>query len=182
MILQKKRGFTLIELLVVVVIIAILAAVALPQYQKAARKAQAQEVFLAMDALDKALSAYYLTYGTYLDPDNPNSFREGGTPAEKLEILPPTLKHFYYATNGSATPAASHSFQVGYYELGEHQIYLTGMGYRIEMRWKNGKLIYKHCRYNDAKKGSCADLFPQCGPAEFVDVGSKAWWQSDCDL
>ena len=67
----RLGGFTLIEVLVVVLIIGILAAVAVPQYEKAVWKARAAELRSVTRALATAQEAYFMANGTY-----PKSFDE----------------------------------------------------------------------------------------------------------
>ncbi len=93
-------GFTLIELLVVVLIIGILAAVAVPQYQKAVYKSRMTEALVLADALQKGFTAHILAngitheYDTYLhlDVDLP------GTYVGETEYAPKTsaIKDFLY--------------------------------------------------------------------------------------
>ena len=61
----NKRAFTLIELLVVVLIIGILAAIALPQYQRAVDKSRVATIIPLMRRWSDALALYKLEHGDY---------------------------------------------------------------------------------------------------------------------
>ena len=79
--LYNNGGFTLIELLVVVLIIGILAAIAVPQYQKAVEKSRAAEVLTLLKHIQNAYVVARLERGDNGGALNPQDVVElsGGT-------------------------------------------------------------------------------------------------------
>ena len=96
--MKNKQAFTLIELLVVVLIIGILAAVALPQYQKAVTKSRFAEALANLKTIAQAHQVCSLEKGSFCTLDE-LSVEIGEYDGNYLHT-----QYFWYSTQNNSGP------------------------------------------------------------------------------
>lgn len=160
---ETNGGFTLIELLVVVLIIGILAAVAVPQYQKAVEKSRLAEALTNIDTVVKNVDLIVLEQGTevanWINHENWPVDLSGGEWVEDDMIY--ITKNFIYTMDDSACIAVSRcvgSCSSDYDEAYANRQYDLVQDYRIP----NNETLGKYCTgYTALGKSICKSLTAQ---------------------
>ena len=147
--MKNQQAFTLIELLVVVLIIGILAAVALPQYQKAVEKSRATQALTLLKTVGQAALTYQLANGEY-----PSSFDE-------LAVeIPWTGTQRWY--NRQLDTRSNEDWSLQLYKTDDGGALLLYAG-RLSGKYKGGGFVFvvspgNGNKYKDeAEKISCAE-------------------------
>ncbi|WP_424246139.1 prepilin-type N-terminal cleavage/methylation domain-containing protein [Elusimicrobium posterum] len=143
-----KKGFTLIELLVVVLIIGILAAIALPQYNKAVEKSRLSEALINSKAILDSMERAILSGAANGD-------------IEGEEVLDIGLSGGTWSYNGYQTKYFSYS-PIRCYDGFCETMQVSRVGtnaYMLEYTLNNG-VVTKNCYTNDTDvgRGICKGL------------------------
>lgn len=136
-----KQGFTLIELLVVVLIIGILSSIALPQYEKAVRRARGAEAVLAGKTVADSANLYFFERRQY------------PTSTSDLTVQTPDLKNFTLTLNRTANSSLN------------IEIAATSGQAVVTIQCQRGKVVSRTCAGADCSAyfASQFEAGPACG-------------------
>ncbi len=162
---SKQLGFTLIELLIVVLIVGILAAAALPAYQRSVERARFPEAQLILDAYRKALDIYVMENGvlpTSLDDlplqiPAPQSFQGNNLSASGSSVSLEVVRKGYswQSVMSGGTEFTKYFFRYTYYKDNPelNRIYCAGVycSMLIPFSCKN----QTQCFFNYGKNWTC---------------------------
>jgi len=99
---MRSRGFTLLELLITVVIVGILAAIALPSYQKQIQKTRRSDAKSALVGAAGQMERFFTERGTYATA----TLGTGAT-----AVYPSTTQNGYYALSFANLAATSYKLK-----------------------------------------------------------------------
>lgn len=144
--IYMKQGFTLIEMLVVVLIIGILAAIALPQYQRAVEKARAMKCVTGLEHIAKAYELWYMYTGG------------SGTARDFVENSDIDFRGFasfsFQEDNGTAFDNDSDcSFELTLNPFGADLMAWPTGTYSLEIYYTKGQRTFKKCFTQEIAKG-----------------------------
>ena len=143
---MNKKAFTLIELLVVVLIIGILAAIALPRYQKAIDKVRFLDMIQAARTIKQAQEDYYLANGEY------------ATDASLLSIdVSPLRKSVSFSLKKEKTGIPNSTYL---YNKISGVLLISGYAHNSSAIWANR--VYCHALSSESRANSfCANVTQQ---------------------
>ncbi|HIF9337851.1 TPA: pilin [Photobacterium damselae] len=83
--MKGQKGFTLIELMIVVAVIGVLAAIAIPQYQRYVAKAEVASALATMSGVKTNVEAYTVENGQF--PDGVSAATSLGVPSTEVGTI-----------------------------------------------------------------------------------------------
>ena len=155
--MKNKKGFTLIELLVVVLIISILAAIAVPKYQKAVYKSKYNTMKNLVESIAQAQQVYFLANGKY------------ATTLDELDITMPP---------GSSSDTKTHRYYKDYWCCieGQDKVYCMNTGIKMQYRkYLSGErecMVMYTTDKSDFRNKICQE---ETGQTESAGIADKTW-------